>query len=759
MRSTPSAFLEKRKPDAVPLLGLLGLVAAFFWSILTGTSYLGIDFPEWFHPFRQYAAVELRAGRFPFWNPYLFGGIPFFAMIDNAVLYPLNWLLIPLVRNGALSFLLLEWHTIAHVFLLGAGTYFFCREIGISRTGSFTAGMIWMFSGAIVHHVFHGGMIHTIAWLPFIMLLLVRTLDTLSLRMAVATGTVWGVAILAGHPQMFLYIAYLMGVYFIFCLIERLRSSAPVRESVRMTGLFIVIMVIGLGLSAAVFLPAYELIGFSQRGDVGYDTVASYTLHPRQLITFLIPDFFGRMTPTHWDYWGPQQEEYGLYWETYVYPGILPPLLAGAAVVMVRGRMVRFFAIVAALCFPLLFGDATPLFQWVNKAVPGFDLFRAHARLSMIIGFAVAVLAGFGLDALHNGWTDEAARRRFSRYLYALGGAAIIGVTGYLLAGSWLTDWLAGGIAYREQAQEAMGAQGGRFVLIWVLALALLAGWRWFRTRVPLLSIATVGLIAGDLFTAGMRFNPSSSGPETYFPYDDLVRALQQQQREDGGRVSYRAGSYGLLKRNAGVVFRIAALEGFASPLRLAQTTPPTTQDRVFDLMNVTFHIRMLEDGKTATFAHNDDALPRTFVVRNYAIAKNMETVARIMADATFNYRTTVTLDQSPAIPIPSDTAAAVERPVITYYEANGMDIKVELARPGILVVGEVYYPAWRAYVDGREERVYRADGILRAIPLPEGAHTVEFRYRSFSVFLGAVVSLIFLLTVLGTGLWRKKQG
>ena len=752
--------IEGLKKDAVPLLGFLGLVLVFFWPIIIGKAYLWGDFPERIYPFRLYAAVELQAGRFPFWNPYLVGGIPFLAMIDNAVLYPLNWIFILLVRNGALNFLIVEWHTIAHIFLSGVGTYYFCRSVGVSQMGAFTAGVTWMFSGPMVHHVFHGEMVHTVIWLPLILMLLVRALERFSFRLAVATGTLWGVAILAGHPQIFMYMAYTMGLYYLVCLIEPIRSCGRRREIMGLSGVFIIVMVVGLGLSAAVFLPANELATYSQRSDAGYDLVTTYALDLRQIVTFLMPDFFGRMDPMQWDYWGPGQEDYGHFWETYVYLGILPLLLAGAAVTIIRGHLTRFFGILALLSVLGILGETTPVFRAIYEIVPGFDRFRAHARLGMILGFAIAVLTGFGLDAIRRAATDDVSRKRLLQYFAVTGGIVFVGGAGYLLAADTFTDWLAGSVELREKAQAALIEHGSRSALMILLSFGVLAGGVWLR-KVPMLpAIAAGGLILVDLFMAGMSFNRSTSGPDDYFPYNDLVRTLQQQQRLEGGRISYRAGSYGLLKRNAGSVYRITALEGLASPLRLADTTPPTTYDRMLDLMNVTYHIRMLDDGQTATFALNTDAMPRTFVVRNYIIAENMEAVSRAMADSTFNYRTTVTLDQRPTITINPDTAVAPEKPIITYYDPNRMDISVEMTGPGLLVISETYYPAWRAWVDGHEQRVYRADGTLRAIPLTEGVHTIGLHYESTTVRIGALISMLSLLVVIGTGVttWRRKR-
>ncbi|MEE2710022.1 MAG: hypothetical protein VYA69_10540, partial [Gemmatimonadota bacterium] len=104
--------------DTIALIGLLGGVIVFFWAILSQQAFLWEDIPKQWYPMASYTASELLAGRFPFWNPYIFGGIPFFAMIDVGVLYPLNWLFIYFVDNMILSYIVVEFHLIAHVYLI-----------------------------------------------------------------------------------------------------------------------------------------------------------------------------------------------------------------------------------------------------------------------------------------------------------------------------------------------------------------------------------------------------------------------------------------------------------------------------------------------------------------------------------------------------------------------------------------------------------------------------------------------------------------
>ena len=59
-----------------------------------------------------------------------------------------------------------------------------------------------------------------------------------------------------------------------------------------------------------------------------------------------------------------------------------------------------------------------------------------------------------------------------------------------------------------------------------------------------------------------------------------------------------------------------------------------------------------------------------------------------------------------------------------------------------MLVLSEVYYPAWKAYIDGCPAPIYRADHLLRAIPVPAGEHTVELRYESWTLRAGMAISL-----------------
>jgi hypothetical protein len=101
----------------------------------------------------------------------------------------------------------------------------------------------------------------------------------------------------------------------------------------------------------------------------------------------------------------------------------------------------------------------------------------------------------------------------------------------------------------------------------------------------------------------------------------------------------------------------------------------------------------------------------------------------------------------------------------VTLHEPGRVVVRTRDASPGLLLLSEAHYPAWRAYVDGRPAEVYVADHMFLAVPTPAGEHTVELRYESGTLKAGVAISLatsgaLGVLWVLGatTGSRRRQR-
>ena len=75
-------------------------------------------------------------------------------------------------------------------------------------------------------------------------------------------------------------------------------------------------------------------------------------------------------------------------------------------------------------------------------------------------------------------------------------------------------------------------------------------------------------------------------------------------------------------------------------------------------------------------------------------------------------------------------------------------------------MLSELFYPGWRAAVDGKEVSVLRADYLLRAVALDPGSHRIIFTYRPASFIIGGMTTLVTLLglAVGGCLVFRKSR-
>ena len=133
-----------RAPHLLPLLGYLGLAAAFYAPILLGLRWFPEgDFTDHFLPFSVFQRSELLAGRLPLWNPYTFSGHPFLADTQAAVYYPLSNLVLALSLpwGGIIERLYwLQVEAVLHVALGGFFTYLLAFDLVRRRSAAFLRG-------------------------------------------------------------------------------------------------------------------------------------------------------------------------------------------------------------------------------------------------------------------------------------------------------------------------------------------------------------------------------------------------------------------------------------------------------------------------------------------------------------------------------------------------------------------------------------------------------------------------------------------
>ncbi len=137
----------------------------------------------------------------------------------------------------------------------------------------------------------------------------------------------------------------------------------------------------------------------------------------------------------------------------------------------------------------------------------------------------------------------------------------------------------------------------------------------------------------------------------------------------------------------------------------------------------------------------NLKTVPRVQLYRSYTILRDENAVLEAMDSPDFDPHTQLfTTEQmtSPPAPRPinedgtfSPSLPAEGEINLTRYEPNRVTMDVSTNQPAILVLADMDYPGWNAYVDNEKVEITRANYLFRAIVVPAGDYTVEFRYES----------------------------
>ncbi|OGO05983.1 MAG: hypothetical protein A2Y73_06740 [Chloroflexi bacterium RBG_13_56_8] len=358
--------------------GLLLTVLPFllFWQIWwpgvdPRPAFAHGDFVEQHYPMRVFVARELRQGHLPLWDPYTFGGEPAVAESLFEVFYPLGFW--QAIFPDRLPFRALELEAIFHLGLAGVFTYLFVKQLTGRTEAGLLGGIAFSLGGYLTSYpMLQMIILEAAIWLPATLWLLELSFQKRSLTYSIAAGAMLALSVTAGHFQTVMYILYTVTAYFLFRAWQlKLGWRFTLKTALALGG-------VGLGLSAAQWLPSLQMARFSPRAALEYADVSR---------GFALQELWGFLRPNPGE-WSP------------LYVGLLPLGSALAGLWLWRRREVWFWAVTIFLALLLSMGGNGFLYPLAYKIVPGFGMFRDQERIAFLMSFGLAVLAGYGYAAL-----------------------------------------------------------------------------------------------------------------------------------------------------------------------------------------------------------------------------------------------------------------------------------------------------------------------------------------------------------------------
>ncbi|WP_298439765.1 YfhO family protein [Geobacter sp.] len=699
------------------------------------------------------------------------------------------------------------WFIVFHLFVGGAGTYAYCRAIGAGRAAAFLGGLLFAVGPEIASLINAGHVqkIATISFAPWAFYFFERGFQSRRVIWFLAAGFLLAFQFFNMHWQIAFYTCLGIGAYGVIRTagILFLEREGGGRAATRLLGLNLVTMFFFLSTVAISLIPLADWSRETTRGvqsganqgqgGMQVEEAMSWSLPPEELVTFVVPGFFG-LSRQEGAYDNPANGAY--YWgrmvftQTTDYLGLLPWLLAPLPLIFRRDRYtwLAVAAVVGGLLFS--FGKYTPFYWLLYEHFPGINHFRVPKMMMFIPVLGMAILAARGLDLLLD--PEIRARRGFHRYLLGVFSLAplLLAALGAAVLGR--NFWI--NLLMPQIAQPTRFEEGGALVVqrwhtiekelglaaFFAVAYAGVIGAaarQWLSGKaVP---FALAALFLADVGRVDAKFmllqDPPQSVKGEVTPVIDYLSRQSKEYRvlPMDGSDPMQYVSHGIPVMFTSNPVQVQRWQDFLEGFNFASAMP--------DMMNV----RYLVYG-TAQYQQERPSIPPRFrpvftspdgaqiVLENtgvlpkgwlapQALPVEPRQALGIIQNPAFSPARLALVEEPPPSPLapPTTTAAPPAGTVkISSYEGNRIAGEAEVAASAMLVLGEKFHKGWHATVDGAPVEIRRVDYILRGVYLSPGRHRFEFVFDPLPFKVGkylTLASFAFFALMLGREALRSR--
>ena len=787
-----SFSIKRLLPHVLILIGFVVVSLAYFSPVLQGKKINQSDIMHYIGMAQQQKEFAKATGEETYWTNSAFGGMPTYQL---GAKYPHNY-----IKKLDLALRFLP-RPADYLFLYFIGFYILLLSLKVDFKLAALGALAFGFSTylIIILGVGHNSKAHAIAYMPLVLAGIILTFRKKYILGFLLTTIALGLQIVANHPQMTYYLLLLILVLGLSYLIDAYRKKV-LPHFFKSIGLLTMAAILAVGLNATGIMATQEYVKESARGQsdltinpdgslkevttgLDRDYITEYSYGILETFNLYIPKFMG----------GGNYEDVGKNSETYkayinlgaspiealdaarnapMYWGNQPiveaPAYVGAVIIflfvlglfLVKGRL-KWWLVGGTILSLLLsygknFGFLTDLFI---DYVPFYNKFRAVSSIQVILELCIPVLGIFALSRLFNDFQKD--EEKLKALLYSVGitaGLAII----FLLFKSTLFDFE--GLrddqyisAYGQPFMDAvikdrkslMTTDTLRTLILVLLSAGTIYLFLKKKLSETLVVVVFAVLILFDLVTVDKQYVNNDnfiSAIKVDKPYQpnqadkeilkDKGHFRVMDMSTEGQRMPAKAAYYhnSLMGYSAAKLGRVEELLEFHVY---------KNNMNVLNMLN-TKYIIAEEQGQIFPYTNTEANGNAWFVSKLKVVADaNQE----IVALDSLNTKTTAVLEQ--AVQTDNnlkttyrvDSIASIQlrefKPNYLKYESNNTNV-------GLAVFSEIYYAqGWNAYIDGTLTPHFRVNYVLRALELPKGNHTIEFKFEPQVVKTGSNVALV----------------
>jgi len=782
-------------PYLIAIILFAGIAIMYFSPLLEGKRLSQSDIAHWKGMSKEIVDYRAKTGEEPLWTNSMFGGMPAYQI---SVIYKGN-----ILRHLDHLMQLYLPQPAGMVFLYMLGFFILLLVLKVNKWLALAGAIAFAFSSYlfIILEAGHNSKAHAIGYMAPVMAGIILTYRGKYLAGGIMAAVFLSLELLTNHLQITYYLMIAALIFVISEFIFQLKEK-KIKNFAFASGILILASLFAVSSNITNLWTTYsygketirgktELTSEKENRTSGLDKdyATGWSYGKMESFTFLIPNFNGgasnsslseksntykalrengvdgneassyiKNMPT---YWGPQ-------------PGVGGPVYLGAIIIFLfifalfvtDGKQKYWIIAATMLSIMLAWGkNFQPLTDFFLHYIPGYNKFRAVSMTLVIAEFLVPLLAILGLNKII---TEKIDKQKVTKYLYySVGITAGISLFFALSAGSLFDfvsssdaqyknifpDWMMNAI--RLDRASLLKADAFRAFLFIVLAGGLI--WAFIQNKLkenvffPILIL----LILVDLWSVNKR----------YVNNDDFVRKSQQENPFQASAADE------LIMKDADPNFRV--FNQTVSPFNDASTSYfhksvggyhgaklrryqeiiehhlSKGNMAVYNMLNTKYFIVPDQKGGEPITQINMQAMGNAWFVNDARKVNNADEEIDALTDL-----------------IPSETAIydkrfeeyvkdhliskdSLSEIKLTEYAPNHLKYTSQTNKEQLAVFSEIYYAdGWNAYIDGAKAPYFRANYILRAMIVPAGKHTIEFKFEPTVYKTGEMISYASSITL-----------
>jgi hypothetical protein len=765
--------------------------------------------------------VEKHEDGYTLWNPYIFCGMPAYAISVGFKWFNLIYVCITGLRSVFTAFFTNDYTTWTfYLILLSFTSFFFIKYKTGNTLVSLFAAIATSFSTGLIVFLFIGHVtkLTALCMYPLIFLVLFKFQNKIKLLDVAILVIALQLFVQGWHVQIIFYTLLSIGIYFLYYIIRSLikKEKEFTKQLLKSATVFVFAIILALLIQIDNFTQIWNYTPYSTRGTKSitelqspdtkqtesdfYQYATNWSFSPGEVMTFIIPSYYGFGNST---YKGPltNNQEYKtntyfgqmMFVDVAMYVGAVVFFLALFAIFTCwKNPYVQYLTILSGFALLVSFGrNFSPVFDLMFYYFPYFDKFRVPIMIIVLVQLSIPILAALGIQKIISLKTAKDIRaEKIIRYA-AIVFTGLFAIT--LILNSALKDWFVARIIDSEKSSDYLKAFSGyaseMFLGDALVAFAIVGLTFWLAYAYTNSKLSRDVLVTGIIiFTIFDLWRIDNRGAE-YIDYQDMKSAFNEPPyisiiKKQNDKSPFRIlnlkqdKSYGSLGYNSNynAYFLIQDLHGHSG------IKPRAYQDIVdilggapvsptlWKMLNVKYIITerainfpglSFVDSTTQNVVYKTDGvLPRTYFV-NRIETRPMIEVLNAIKNNLFDPKDVAFIE---------DGNIKVDRPDsntfvnISSYKDEHITIDVKASGNNFLFLGDTYFPnGWKAYVDGNETEIYRVNHGFRGIIVPNGEHKVEFIYAPKSFFVSKYIalslsSLVLIGLVLGIFIENKRK-